>query len=69
MLIQPVSMWLAGWLAAAFIVALTSFACLGEYTRKVRVAGQLVPSKGVLRIAAPQTGRIVSRSIAEGQFY
>lgn len=65
-LIQPVSMWLAGWLAAAFIVALTSFACLGEYTRKVRVAGQLVPSKGVLRIAAPQTGRIVSRSIAEG---
>lgn len=65
-LIQPVSMWLAGWLAAAFIVALTSFVCLGEYTRKVRVAGQLVPSKGVLRIAAPQTGRIVSRSIAEG---
>ncbi len=58
-------------LAAAFAtvvtVALLSYIAVGEYTRKVRVSGQLVPSAGVIKAVAPQFGRILSRQVHDGE--
>ncbi len=38
----------------------------GEYTRRVRVYGAIVPSAGVLHVFTPQTGRLVQVHTAEG---
>jgi membrane fusion protein len=41
------------------------FACF-SYTRKVQVPGVLLPSEGLIRLAAMQGGVVVERSVAEG---
>ena len=51
-LIRPLPLaWLTGAVVLA-AVALGAFLALGEYTRKVRVAGVLVPDRGVIRLVA-----------------
>jgi membrane fusion protein len=45
---------------------LGAFLALGEYTRKVRVSGVLVPDRGVLRLMAPQDALVVERRAIEG---
>lgn len=65
-LIQPISVFVATCtcvLAAALILA---FLFLGEYTRRVRVSGIVVPSAGVVRVFAPQAGRVANISVADG---
>lgn len=49
-------LWLATLLAIAAAVALTVFLILGEYTRRARVAGRLVPDLGLATVAAPTAG-------------
>ena len=38
----------------------------GEYTRRVRVHGAVVPSAGVLHVFAPQTGRLLQAHATDG---
>ena len=63
-LTQPMSLWITGLgaaLAAAPVIALLVF---GDYTRRSRVAGQLVPDLGLSTVVAPVSG-VVARLLPE----
>ena len=65
-LVRPVSLaWLTAGVALA-VAALGVALFVGEYTRKVRVAGVLVPDRGVVRLTAPQDGVLAESRVAEG---
>ncbi len=53
--------------AAITAVAIIAFLVLGDYTRKERVQGWLVPDQGLIRIFAPQASVIKNVSIEDGQ--
>ncbi len=64
---QPLGLW---WLTGAALLvslALVLFVCLGSYTRRSTVAGQLVPSQGLLAVLAPATGVLSWFGGAEGE--
>lgn len=63
---RPVPMRLAAGIAVVLTLALGFYLGLGEYTRKVRVAGQIVPAAGALKAVAPQFGRVIARQVQEG---
>lgn len=65
-LARPLQMRIAAMVSVLLTVALICFLCFGEYVRKVRVTGQIMPSAGVLKIIAPQFGQIVAVHVAEG---
>lgn len=71
-LIQPISVQLATIVGVALVALILSFVIFGEYTRRVRVYGAVVPSAGVLHVFTPQTGRLLqayvgdAASVAEG---
>lgn len=58
------------WVLAAFAcVAAASIAmllALGDYTRRTRVIGQVVPSSGLVTVSAPTHGILGSIAVAEG---
>ncbi|MDH7791628.1 membrane fusion protein [Ochrobactrum sp. AN78] len=58
-LIQPISVQLATVIGIVVISLILAVLILGEYTRRVRVYGAVVPSAGVLHVFTPQTGRLV----------
>jgi len=66
-LVRPVSLSVLVILAAVLALAVASFLAFGQYTRKARVTGYLVPERGVVRLVSPQTGTLVERRAAEGQ--
>ena len=66
-LMQPISLRLMGLFALCAVVAVLAFLSFGEYTRKARVAGYLVPDRGVLRVTSPQAATVLERRVAEGQ--
>ncbi len=66
-LIRPVSLTVLTTLALLVAVALTVYLSLGEYTRKARVSGYLVPDRGVIRLVAPQPATVVESHVAEGR--
>jgi len=47
--------------------AIVAFLFFGEYTRKERVSGYLVPTQGLIKIFTPQPGTIRERRVVEGQ--
>lgn len=51
-------------LAAAGVAALLAF---GEYTRKARIRGWLVPELGLIRVVPPQAGLVTQLHVREGQ--
>jgi membrane fusion protein len=57
-LIQPISVLTATIMALAIMGLIGGFLFWGEYTRRVRVYGSVVPSSGVIQVLAPQTGRV-----------
>ena len=65
-LAQPVRLWVLT--VAAIIAALTValFLTFGTYTRRSKVAGQLVPSKGLATVLAPATGLVSRVDVPEG---
>jgi membrane fusion protein len=65
-LIQPLSLTVLAGAVFAAAVALGTFLALGEYTRKVRVGGVLVPDRGVLRLMAPQDALVLERRAVDG---
>jgi len=66
-LIRPVSFTVLTTLVVVTAVAVTSYLSYGEYTRKARVSGYLVPDRGVIRLVTPQAGTVVERHVVEGQ--
>lgn len=66
-LIRPVSLAVLTSLALLVAVAVGAYLVLGEYTRKARVGGYLVPDRGVIRLVAPQPATVVESHVAEGR--
>lgn len=66
-LIRPLSLTVLTSAVVAAAVGLGAFLYFGEYTRKVRVSGVLVPDRGVIRLVAPQAGMVVERRVADGE--
>jgi membrane fusion protein len=50
-------------IAASVIV----FAFWGDYTRKAHVVGYLAPSKGLIKVYAPQAGTLIEKFVVEGR--
>lgn len=59
-LAQPLQLWVLAACVAAAAVAIGVFLAKGEYTRRSRVVGQLVPDLGLSTVVAPTSG-IVDR--------
>jgi len=55
-LAQPLRLWVLAGSVAAAAVAIGVFLAIGEYTRRSRVQGQLVPDLGVATVVAPGAG-------------
>ena len=53
--------------AIGLALTLSSFAALGEYTRRVRVSGTLAPVMGLQTMTAPASGRMQRIDVREGQ--
>jgi len=58
-LIQPISVQLATVVGVVVIALILAVLIFGQYTRRVRVHGAVVPSAGVLHVFTPQTGRLL----------
>jgi len=63
----PLSRWLLTALALVLAAAIGLFLFFGHYTRRETVTGQLVPSAGLLNIAAPSAGTITRVHAQDGQ--
>lgn len=66
-LIRPLSLTVLTALVLAMTAIVGAYLALGEYTRKARIAGYLVPDRGVIRLSPTQTGTVVERHASEGQ--
>jgi membrane fusion protein len=66
-LVRPLSLSLLTAGVLACLVLVTAFLLFGEYTRKARIGGVLVPDLGVIRLVPPVAGRVLSRHVAEEQ--
>ncbi|MFC5359249.1 HlyD family secretion protein [Azospirillum himalayense] len=57
--------------AAAFLVlcslSIALFIVFGTYTKRTSVSGQIVPVAGLMKIYAPQSGRVIERRVNEGE--
>ena len=51
----------------AVLVAGALLVAFGNFARKARVTGFLVPDKGLIKVIAPHDGRISERQVEEGQ--
>jgi membrane fusion protein len=65
-LIRPVSLTALTVLALVAALSVAAYLVLGEYTRKARVSGYLVPDRGLIRLVAPQTAMVVESHVVEG---
>ncbi|WP_321872688.1 HlyD family secretion protein [Burkholderia ubonensis] len=65
-LYMPPSRWLLVALAVSAAVAVTGFFVFGSYTKRERVAGQLVPVQGLLNVIPPITGTVTQIAVREG---
>jgi membrane fusion protein len=63
----PLSRWVLTLLALMLAAAILLFLFFGHYTRRETVAGQLVPSAGLLNVAAPGAGTITRVNVRDGQ--
>jgi len=63
----PLSRWLLTSLALSLAAAVLLFLFFGHYTRRETVVGQLVPSAGLLNVAAPNVGTIARLQVHDGQ--
>jgi membrane fusion protein len=67
-LVRPLSLTALTIGVVCLLALVIAFLFLGEYTRKARIAGVLVPDLGVIRLVPPVQGRVLERRVAEGQF-
>lgn len=66
-LIRPVPLSVLTALVAVVAVLVAVYFSIGEYTRKARVTGLLVPDLGVMQLTAPRAAQVVERRATEGQ--
>ena len=66
-LAQPLSLWLLTACAMAAAAAVVLFLAFGEYSRRSRVTGQLVPDLGLATVVAPVSGVITQSMSGEGE--
>ncbi len=66
-LTRPVPLWVATGLVLAVAATVFAYLWFGEYTRKARVSGYLVPDRGVIRLTAPQVAAILESRVSEGK--
>ncbi|MGG6345208.1 HlyD family secretion protein [Stenotrophomonas indicatrix] len=65
-LAQPLRFWILAVFAAMAALAIVSFLCLAEYSRRSRVLGELVPDLGLSTVVAPSAGVVARLDIEEG---
>jgi membrane fusion protein len=65
-LIRPVSLAVLTAFVVVSAAAVVAYLVLGEYTRKARVSGFLVPDRGVIRLLSPQPATVLESRAAEG---
>jgi membrane fusion protein len=65
-LAQPLRLWVLAVLAAIFAAIVLSFFIFGEYTRRSRVEGELVPDLGLSTVVAPSAGVVATLHAEEG---
>jgi len=63
---QPVRLWVLSCFGAVAAVAVVSFAVFGEYSRRSRVSGELVPDLGISTVVAPAAGVVAALEVDEG---
>ena len=66
-LAQPLPLWLLAAFAVTAAAAVVLFLGAGEYTRRSRVAGQLVPDLGLVSVVAPVPGVVLRPVPGEGE--
>ena len=66
-LVRPLSLRLLTLGALLVVGALATFLYFGEYTRKARVGGLLMPDAGLIRLASPVAATVLQRPAREGQ--
>ncbi|KVN23443.1 anibiotic ABC transporter [Burkholderia pyrrocinia] len=66
-LYSPPYRWLMIGVATALTLVVVAFFGFGTYTKRERVAGQLLPAKGLLTVAPPLTGTVIDTRVREGQ--
>ncbi|MDN7994189.1 HlyD family efflux transporter periplasmic adaptor subunit [Burkholderia orbicola] len=66
-LYSPPSRWITIGVATTLTLAFVAFIVFGSYTKRERVAGQLLPAKGLLTVAPPMTGTVIDTRVHEGQ--
>ena len=66
-LVRPVSLTVLTLLVVVASLAVGALLVEGRYTRKARVAGFLVPDRGVIRLVPPQSGTVLESHVAEGR--
>ncbi|MXN74344.1 HlyD family efflux transporter periplasmic adaptor subunit [Burkholderia sp. 4701] len=66
-LYSPPYRWLVIGVATALTLVVVTFFVFGTYTKRERVAGQLLPAKGLLTVAPPLTGTVIDTRVREGQ--
>jgi membrane fusion protein len=65
-LAQPLKLWMLALAAALAALVIVLFLIFGGYTRRTRVAGQLVPTQGLATVVAPAAGVISRIDTIEG---
>ena len=63
---QPLSARLLSAVSVVIALSAIAFLFVGEYTRRVRVEGFLLPEQGVLRVVPPQSGIVRELRVREG---
>lgn len=66
-LAQPLPLWILTGFAVLAATAIVLFLIFGEYTRRSRVVGQLVPDFGLSIVVAPTAGVLTQRMPEEGE--
>ncbi|MBT2750231.1 MULTISPECIES: HlyD family efflux transporter periplasmic adaptor subunit [unclassified Lysobacter] len=65
-LLQPLRLWMLAAVAIALALTVIAFLLFGEYSRRSRVAGELVPDLGLATVVAPVSGVMLRSFPQEG---
>jgi membrane fusion protein len=66
-LIRPTSFMFMTIVVAAIAITLLCFLFWGEYTRKAKANGYIVPNQGIIKVIPQQAGLVVELRVIEGQ--
>jgi len=64
---SPISRWVLATMVAVVTALAGCFLCLGTYTQRQRVSGELVPSAGLVAVPAGRPGSVTRVLVSQGQ--